>query len=176
MSEPNLERMNLLTLPNSLSLSRIALIPVIAWAILAGAGEVAIGVFCFVVVTDVLDGLIARRSQQVSHIGTLLDHGSDAVFVTAVSTVCAYLGLLPPLLPLLIAIKQVPQFPDRHAQSSVISLSSAKSRSDSAFESHLRVLSERSKVTEISATDACPSSAGFFFAAFLTVALPNASK
>lgn len=114
MSEPNLERMNLLTLPNSLSLSRIALIPVIAWAILAGAGEVAIGVFCFVVVTDVLDGLIARRSQQVSHIGTLLDHGSDAVFVTAVSTVCAYLGLLPPLLPLLIAIAFIQYLLDSH--------------------------------------------------------------
>ena len=104
MSEPDLERMNLLTLPNSLSLSRIALIPVIVWAILTGAGVVAIGIFCLVVVTDVLDGLVARRSQQVSRIGTLLDHGSDAVFVTAVAAVYAYLGLLPPLLPLLIAI------------------------------------------------------------------------
>ncbi len=104
MSEPYLERVTLLTLPNSLSLSRIAFIPVIAWAILTGAGVVAIGVFCLVVVTDVLDGLIARRLQQASRIGTLLDHGSDAVFVTAVTTVCAYLGLLPPLLPLLIAI------------------------------------------------------------------------
>ena len=96
--------MNLLTLPNSLSLSRIALIPVIVWAILTGAGVVAIGIFCLVVITDVLDGLVARRSQQASRIGALLDHGSDAVFVTAVSAVYAYLGLLPPLLPLLIAI------------------------------------------------------------------------
>jgi phosphatidylglycerophosphate synthase len=103
MSEPERERMTLLTLPNSLSLSRVALIPAIVWATLHGAGPAAIGLFCLAVLTDVLDGLVARRRHQVSRLGTLLDHASDAVFVTALSAVWAWLGLLPPLLPVLIA-------------------------------------------------------------------------
>lgn len=96
--------MTFLTLPHLLSLSRIALIPAIAITILNGAGAASIGLFCLVVLTDVLDGRIARRRHQTSSLGTVLDHGSDALFVTAVCALCAYLGLLPLVLPVLIAI------------------------------------------------------------------------
>ena len=97
-------RMPLLTLPNLLSISRVALVPALAWALLSGVGTVSIGLFCLVVVTDVVDGPIARRRQQTSRLGTLFDHGSDALFVAAACGLCAYLGLLPLLLPPLIAL------------------------------------------------------------------------
>ena len=106
--------MTFLTLPHLLSLSRIALIPAIAGAILGGAGAVSIALFCFVVLTDVLDGRIARRRHQTSTLGTALDHGSDAVFVTAVCALYAYLGLLPQALPPLIAIAFIQYLFDSH--------------------------------------------------------------
>lgn len=96
--------MRFATLPHVLSLSRVALIPAIAGAILRDAGAVSIGIFSIAVITDVLDGRIARRRQQTSQLGTVLDHGSDAAFVVAVCALCAYLGLLPAILAPLIAI------------------------------------------------------------------------
>jgi phosphatidylglycerophosphate synthase len=104
MPAPSNELMRFLTLPHLLSLSRIALAPAIACAILGDAGTISIGLFCLAVLTDVLDGRIARGRQQTSRLGTSLDHGADAIFVTAVCAVFAYLGLLPPFLPPLIAI------------------------------------------------------------------------
>ena len=114
MLEPKTRRTSFPTLPHLLSLSRIALIPAIAGAILNGAGAVSIVLFCFVVASDVLDGLIARRRQQASKLGTMLDHGSDAAFVTATCALCAYLGLLPVLLAPLIALAFIQYLLDSH--------------------------------------------------------------
>ena len=114
MLEPKTRPISFPTLPHLLSLSRIALIPAIAGAILNGAGVVSIALFCFAVASDVLDGLIARRQQQASKLGTMLDHGSDAAFVTAICALCAHLGLLPMLLAPLIAIAFVQYLLDSH--------------------------------------------------------------
>lgn len=57
--------------------------------------------FIFAVITDMADGYIARRQNKVTRFGGLMDHGSDAVFVTACLSALAYLGLVPWLLPLL---------------------------------------------------------------------------
>jgi phosphatidylglycerophosphate synthase len=59
--------------------------------------------YCIVLASDLADGRIARQRQQVSSLGTLLDHGSDAVFVTGLCAAGAWLGLLPLPLPFLIA-------------------------------------------------------------------------
>jgi phosphatidylglycerophosphate synthase len=104
MLQADTGRTALLTLPNLLSLSRVALIAPLSWAIIKGEGLIAVVLFAFVIVTDFLDGLIARRAHQVTEFGTLLDHGCDALFVSAIAGLLAYLGLLPLVLPLLIAI------------------------------------------------------------------------
>jgi cardiolipin synthase len=102
------------TLPNIVSLSRVALTPVMIWAILNDHGAVAIGLFVIVVTSDILDGFIARQTGQETRLGTLLDHGADATFVVSVTGLCAYLGLLPPLLPALIAIAFMQYVLDSH--------------------------------------------------------------
>jgi hypothetical protein len=45
-----------------------------------------------------------RPPRQTAPLGTVVDHGSDAVFVTVQCAAGASLGLLPPLLPVLIAV------------------------------------------------------------------------
>lgn len=91
-------------LPDWLSLSRLLLAPAVAWALVGGAVWTGAGLFLLAVLTDVLDGRLARWHGVATVRGTLLDHGADAVFVTTVLTTAAVLGLVPLLLPPLIGL------------------------------------------------------------------------
>jgi cardiolipin synthase (CMP-forming) len=104
MPEPESTRRSVVSLPNFVSLSRVALTPAIAWAMLNDRGALALGLFGLVVLSDLFDGFIARRIRQTTRLGTLLDHGADATFVVSVTALGAYLGLLPLILAPLIAI------------------------------------------------------------------------
>ena len=69
-----------LNLPNTLSLSRIFLVPVLVVIILTKfQGKVYLGVAVYVIasVTDWLDGYLARRNKQVTTLGALLDPIAD---------------------------------------------------------------------------------------------------
>ena len=92
------------TRANALTLLRLALAPALAWALLADEPLWAAGCFGLAVATDLLDGWVARRFDEVSPLGGLLDHAVDATLVTCGSAALAWQGLLPALLPALIAI------------------------------------------------------------------------
>ncbi len=84
-----------LTLPNSLTLLRIALVPVLVVVLLSTvpeADEVAAGIFAVASVTDALDGWIARRKNAESAFGKLMDPLADKLLITAalVSLVALY--------------------------------------------------------------------------------------
>lgn len=100
--------------PNVISLARVALTPFVAWSVMHGRGGLALGLFAAVVGSDMLDGYIARRARQTTRLGTLLDHGADATFVIVITGLCAALGLLPWLLPPLIAIAFMQYVLDSH--------------------------------------------------------------
>lgn len=70
-----------LTIPNYLSGSRYVLAPILLLAIIGESWWVGLIVFYVAVLTDLLDGLVARRLNQASAIGAKLDHSADAVFV-----------------------------------------------------------------------------------------------
>ena len=75
----------LLTVPNAISLIRIALIPVFVALIVDrdSSGAPGIALFGAVVATDWVDGLIARRTGQVSDIGKVLDPLADRCAIGA---------------------------------------------------------------------------------------------
>ena len=54
--------------------------------------------------TDYADGIVARRRGTASAAGQLFDHGTDCLFVTAGLTGAALAGLVPPALPVLVAV------------------------------------------------------------------------
>ncbi len=66
-----------LTIPNLLSVIRIALIPVFAVMYLRGNQLVAIAILAVSGLTDLFDGKIARRFNQVSAMGKILDPVAD---------------------------------------------------------------------------------------------------
>ena len=69
---------NILTIPNFLSLLRILMIPVIVWLYLAEKNpRAASAVIILSGLTDISDGLIARKCNMVSDLGKILDPIAD---------------------------------------------------------------------------------------------------
>ena len=93
-----------LTRANALTCIRFAAVPAVVVAIHAEAAWLALAVFALAVATDVADGIVARRFDEQSGLGRLIDHAADAVFVTAGAATLAHARVLPALLPTLIAV------------------------------------------------------------------------
>src|SRR3974390_594435 len=71
-------------LPNLLTMSRILLVPVfvMAYAMHSDTGRlIAFAVFCIAGASDALDGLAARKLQQYSDFGRMLDPIADKILV-----------------------------------------------------------------------------------------------
>jgi phosphatidylglycerophosphate synthase len=92
-----------MTWANLLTLIRLALVPLCAFAIVAGDWHRAAVTFAVAVGTDLLDGPVARRLGQSTPFGGLFDHATDATFVATVLGACAVIGIIPWLLPLCVA-------------------------------------------------------------------------
>lgn len=93
-----------LSLPNLLSLARLPLAVLAATCVLQGAFMAAMVVFWVAVITDMSDGRIARARGQVTPLGGLFDHGSDAIFVTTLLAAWSVLGEIPLCLPILVPL------------------------------------------------------------------------
>jgi CDP-diacylglycerol--glycerol-3-phosphate 3-phosphatidyltransferase len=75
-----------LNVPNSLTLFRIFLVPLLVVILLTrmpAREYVALGVFLVAAVTDALDGYIARKYRSVTTLGMLLDPIADKLLVSA---------------------------------------------------------------------------------------------
>ncbi|MDI3538151.1 MAG: CDP-diacylglycerol---glycerol-3-phosphate 3-phosphatidyltransferase [Bacillota bacterium] len=75
-----------MNLPTKVTLTRIALVPVfmvIAWLHWPYADYVASAVFIVAALTDTLDGYLARRRQEITRLGKLLDPLADKLLVSS---------------------------------------------------------------------------------------------
>lgn len=78
------------TIPNWLSFIRIALIPVFAVLFVQGHQLVAVIVMICAALTDLFDGKIARKFNQVSNLGKILDPIADKLSQMAIVIVLLY--------------------------------------------------------------------------------------
>lgn len=92
------------TRANALTAVRLLAAPALALAVCAGESRGAAAVLLLAIASDFADGWVARRYGEVSHLGGLIDHAADALFVTTGSAALAAVGVLPPLLSPLIAL------------------------------------------------------------------------
>jgi CDP-diacylglycerol---glycerol-3-phosphate 3-phosphatidyltransferase len=93
-----LEDLRVLNLPNTLTLSRIFLTPLLVVVLLTRIdGKEIYGVVIFVVaaLTDYLDGYIARKRNQVTDVGKLLDPIADKLLITSAFISLVELNLAP---------------------------------------------------------------------------------
>src|SRR6202521_4188581 len=87
----------LMNLPNLLTLSRLAAIPVLMVLLIArfpGHDELGAALFIVFSLTDTLDGQLARRRGTVRNLGPFLDPLADKLFVLSVLMVLVQEGLV----------------------------------------------------------------------------------
>jgi len=86
-----------MSLPNLLTVLRIAAIPLVAWLAIAGDPAMrwtALALYVAAAITDWLDGWLARRSNTVSPLGRMLDPIADKLLIAALIVVLAFDGTL----------------------------------------------------------------------------------
>lgn len=84
------------TLPNALSALRLALVPVFLWLVLGPEEDGwALALLMFSGVTDWLDGWLARRLDQYSVVGQILDPVADRLYILAVVLGLALRDVIP---------------------------------------------------------------------------------
>jgi len=95
------------TIPNVLSVIRLVFIPLFLW--LLGTAQYGWALVVIVVssLTDFVDGYIARRFNQVSRIGQLLDPAVDRLFIFSTLIGLAWQQLLPWWLVIVIVLRDV---------------------------------------------------------------------
>lgn len=96
-----------MNLPNVLTITRIALIPVFAWLMISGRIHEAFIVFAIGAFTDFLDGFIARKFDMITPLGQVLDPAADKLFILTSYTSAYMANLLPIYLLLAAWLKEI---------------------------------------------------------------------
>ncbi|KQO39146.1 MAG: CDP-alcohol phosphatidyltransferase family protein [Actinomycetales bacterium] len=97
-----------LTIPNLLSVVRIVLLPVFLWLVLVPEADVlALLVLVVSGITDYLDGKLARRLNQTSKIGAILDPVADRLYILAVVVGLALRDIIPWWLAVMLPLRDV---------------------------------------------------------------------
>src|SRR5215210_7204455 len=98
----------ILTIPNALSFVRLLLVPVFLWLVLGPKYDaLALAVLMVSGITDYLDGKLARRLNQTSKIGAILDPVADRFFILAVVIGLGYRDIIPWWLAVILPLRDV---------------------------------------------------------------------
>lgn len=98
-----------ITVPNLISLIRLLAIPFLGYEIYQSKGFSTLSVVLFAVIwaTDFLDGYVARKFNQVSDIGKLLDPMVDKVLHTVTAVMMTVVGRVPVWVMVTLVIKEI---------------------------------------------------------------------
>jgi cardiolipin synthase len=83
------------TVPNVLSMVRLALVPVFLLLVIRGEDALALATLVVSSLTDYLDGWIARRFDQITRLGRVLDPAADRLYIFATVIGLAFRDLVP---------------------------------------------------------------------------------
>lgn len=87
---------NIITIPNLLTFLRMALIPVFASLLYYGYTGWGLIVFMAAGISDGVDGFVARRFNQESELGTILDPIADKLLMTTAFLILTMPNIFPP--------------------------------------------------------------------------------
>ena len=99
-----------LNLPNALTVLRIFLVPLLVVVLLTRfEGHVYFGaaIFALAVLTDYLDGFLARRRNEVTRLGILLDPLADKLLTAAAFLSLVEMGLVPAWVVMIILAREL---------------------------------------------------------------------
>ncbi|UNO38755.1 CDP-alcohol phosphatidyltransferase family protein [Streptomyces sp. MST-110588] len=102
VQETQVQTDRVLTIPNILSMARLVGVPVFLWLILwpefggpESANYWALVVLALSGVSDYLDGKLARRWNQISRLGRVLDPAADRLYILSTLVGLTWRGILP---------------------------------------------------------------------------------
>ncbi len=105
-----LARQNL-TIPNVISLARLAGVPVFVWLVLGvhttDGDWLALGILAAAGLSDWLDGKTARALNQQSRLGEVLDPAADRLYIVATIIALAVRSIIPWWLVIVLAAREV---------------------------------------------------------------------
>ncbi|MAG30390.1 MAG: hypothetical protein CL908_05775 [Deltaproteobacteria bacterium] len=93
-----------LTFSNGLTSLRLLAAPVFCWSLANDETTLAVVLFWLAVVSDLVDGRVARARGETTAFGGLLDHAADATFVSLGLAALATQGRVPLALAPLVAV------------------------------------------------------------------------
>ncbi len=97
-----------LTIPNVISIVRLAGVPLFLWLILGPeADALAFGVLVLSGISDWADGYLARRLHQTSRLGEILDPVADRLYILSTVVGLAVRGVIPWWLALLLPARDL---------------------------------------------------------------------
>jgi cardiolipin synthase len=96
-----------MNLPNYITLVRIILIPFFIDFMIYGYYGPALMVFAVACVTDALDGMIARLTNQITDLGAFLDPIADKLLIISAFVTMVLLGMLPVWLVIIVVSRDV---------------------------------------------------------------------
>ena len=100
-----------LTIPNGISVARLAGVPVFLWLVLgprtATADYWAVGLLILAGLSDWLDGKIARAFNQRSRLGEVLDPAADRLYIAATIVALGVRAIIPWWLIAVLALREL---------------------------------------------------------------------
>ena len=100
-------RQELKSVPNMLSILRLLLVPVFLWLLIVDQFLVAFLVLMFASFTDWLDGFIARKYNQITSLGKVLDPSADRLFILATLIGLTVNEIIPAWLAIVIVVRDI---------------------------------------------------------------------
>ena len=98
---------NVWTIPNVLTILRMILIPVFVVLFFKGMKMASLCVFCAASLTDMLDGYLARKLNQITDFGKLFDPLADKLMVITAMVCQTFWGPLPLIAVIIVAAKEL---------------------------------------------------------------------
>ncbi|MFJ4850393.1 MULTISPECIES: CDP-alcohol phosphatidyltransferase family protein [unclassified Streptomyces] len=101
VQETRVQTDRVFTIPNILSMARLAGVPVFLWLILwpefggPKADGWALLILALSGISDYLDGKLARRWNQISNLGRVLDPAADRLYIVSTLVGLTWRGILP---------------------------------------------------------------------------------
>ena len=94
-----------MNLPNLITLGRLLSVPVAIWLVLSGEIAAAFWLFIVAGLSDAIDGFVAKRFDQRSRLGALLDPIADKTLLVSMYVTLGVSGRLPTWLVILVVFR-----------------------------------------------------------------------
>lgn len=96
-----------MNIPNSITLGRIVLVPLVVWTIASSQMMAAFVLFAVAGISDAVDGFLAKRFAMTTQLGALLDPIADKALLVSIYVTLGIEGAVPRWLVILVVSRDI---------------------------------------------------------------------